>query len=297
MTDNLQGTQMLARYERAQYLDQGVLNTNISMNTTICPVWIGDSDCFWYERETKQGKYYRLVNASAESNEAAFDHDKLAASLSEKTGQTVSAEDLPISRVDITLSPVTVSFNAFGKRWQFSSWLDSCDEICPLDDHVLGSPDGKKGAFVRDHNLWLRDLITGEETPLTTDGTARYAYADAPAAYGQKITMEGIEAIWSPDSKKLFTLQLDTRKVKNLPLMEYVPSDGAMRPRVIHANRPVAFPEDENVEEYRFLSIDVETGQHQEAHFRRSGVFYNAMGFFTCQHGWWSKDNQTRLLY
>jgi dipeptidyl aminopeptidase/acylaminoacyl peptidase len=187
---------------------------------------------------------------------------------------------------------VSVSFNALGKRWRFNGSLNACDEISPLDDHLLVSPDGQKGAFIREHNLWLRNLITGEERALTTDGTARYAYADAPAAYGAKITMEGIEAIWSPDSQKLFTLQLDTRQVKHLPLMEYAPSDGAIRPCVVYANRPVAFPEDENVEEYRFLSIDVESGQHQDAHFRRSVVFYNSVGFFTCQHGWGSNDSR-----
>ena len=292
MTDNTQENAMLARYERAQYLEQGCMNTNISMNTTICPIWIRGSDCFWYEREAKQGKSYRLVNASAASNEVAFDHDKLAISLSEKTGQSINAKDLPISRVEISLSPVTVSFNAFGKRWQFSSVLNSCDEIISLDDHLLVAPDEQKGAFVRDHNIWLRDLTTGEERPLTTDGTARYSYADANAAYGVKITLESIEAIWSPDSQKLFTLQLDTREVKNLPLMDYVPSDGAIRPRVIYENRPVAFPEDDNVEEYRFLSIDVETGQHQDVHYRRSVVFYNAVGFFTYRHAWWSNDNR-----
>ena len=292
MTDNLQDADMLARYERAQYLEQGGMNKNISMNATVCPIWIGGRDCFWYERETKKGKNYRLVNANTASNEVAFDHDKLATSLSEKTSQPVSAEDLPISQVDITLSPVTVSFNAFGKRWQFSSTLDSCDEISPLDDQMVVSPDGKKGAFVRDHNIWVRDLKTGKERPLTMDGTEHYAYADAPAAYGVKITQEGIEAIWSPDSQKLFTLQLDTRQVQHLPLMEYVPDDGAIRPRVTFARRPVAFPEDDNVEEYRYLSIDVETGQHQEAYFRRSVIFYNAVGFFSHQHAWWSEDNR-----
>ena len=292
MIDEQKDNNILAAYERAQYLDQGLMNTNISMNATVCPVWIEESNCFWYERETKKGKQYRLVNADLASNEAAFNHEKLAVNLSEKTSQSVVAEDLPISRVKISLSPVTVLFDAFDKRWKFCSLLDSCDEVSSVDDQIVVSPDGQKGVFVRDYNIWLRNLKTNEEIQLTRDGTERYAYAEAPAAYGVKMTLEGIEAIWSPDSKKLFTLQLDTRQVKSLPLMEYVPNDGAVRPRVIYGSRPIAFPEDDNVEEYRFLSIDVDTGKHQEAYYRRSVVFYNSVGFFTNDHGWWSKDNR-----
>src|SRR5688500_14526566 len=33
----------------------------------------------------------------------------------------------------------------------------------------IPSPDGKRTAFVRDHNLWIRELPGGTETQLTTD--------------------------------------------------------------------------------------------------------------------------------
>src|SRR6266436_8963357 len=32
------------------------------------------------------------------------------------------------------------------------------------------SPDGKRAAYIRDYNLWVRDIATGRETQLTTDG-------------------------------------------------------------------------------------------------------------------------------
>ena len=34
----------------------------------------------------------------------------------------------------------------------------------------IPSPDGKKTAFVRDWNLWVRDVASGKETALTRDG-------------------------------------------------------------------------------------------------------------------------------
>ena len=39
------------------------------------------------------------------------------------------------------------------------------------------SPDGKWAAFVRNHNLFLRELATTNETQLTTDGCANNSYA------------------------------------------------------------------------------------------------------------------------
>ena len=32
------------------------------------------------------------------------------------------------------------------------------------------SPDGKRGAYIKDYNLWVRDIASGKETQLTTDG-------------------------------------------------------------------------------------------------------------------------------
>ena len=60
------------RYQCAQKLMQGLFTKKIAFNTTLIPHWIGDSACFWYEREQKVGREFRLVDASQGSNETAF---------------------------------------------------------------------------------------------------------------------------------------------------------------------------------------------------------------------------------
>ena len=284
--------EMEARYRRAEYLEQGIWTKEIAFNTTLFPIWIDGSDSFWYERETKEGKQYRLVDAAAASNDAAFDHALLATTLAEAAGQKVNVADLPIDRVRLTLSPLQVRFTAFDKWWLFDDSTRTCQEIQHYSEDFLLSPDGTKAAFVRDYNLWLLDVATGKEQQLTHDGENTYAYADAPAAYGAKITIEGLEALWSPDSKRLFTLQLDTRQVKTFPIIEHVPADGSLRPVVTGADRRVALAEDEHMETYRFLAIDVGSGRQQDAHYRRCEIFYNAIGFLTSGHGWWGKDSR-----
>ena len=47
----------------------------------------------------------------------------------------------------------------------------------------LISPDGKKAAFIRDWNLWMRDIASGKETQLTTDGVENFGYATDNAGW------------------------------------------------------------------------------------------------------------------
>lgn len=78
------------------------------------------------------------------------------------------------------------------------------------------SPDGKKVAFIRDWNLWLRDVATKKETQLTTDGIENFGYATDNA--GWKKSDRPI-LLWSPDSKKIATFQQDQRHVSDMYLV------------------------------------------------------------------------------
>ena len=78
------------------------------------------------------------------------------------------------------------------------------------------SPDGTREAFIRDWNLWLRDLASGKETQLTTDGKPDFGYATDNA--GWKHTDNAI-VMWSPDGKKIATFQQDQRKTSTMTLV------------------------------------------------------------------------------
>jgi len=71
------------------------------------------------------------------------------------------------------------------------------------------SPDKTKAAFIRNWNLWVRDLKTGKETQLTTDGVKDFGYATDNAGWQMS---DNPIVVWSPDSKKIATFQQDQRK-------------------------------------------------------------------------------------
>jgi dipeptidyl aminopeptidase/acylaminoacyl peptidase len=78
------------------------------------------------------------------------------------------------------------------------------------------SPDGKRAAFVRDHNLWVRDVATGAETQLTTDGVKDFGYATNNAGWTHS---DDPVLTWSPDSRQIATFQHDGRGVRDMHLV------------------------------------------------------------------------------
>ena len=78
------------------------------------------------------------------------------------------------------------------------------------------SPDGTRGAFVRDWNLWIRDVATGKERALTTDGVKYFGYATDNAGWRSS---EAAILRWSPDSTKIATQQQDERNVGEMYLV------------------------------------------------------------------------------
>jgi len=82
---------------------------------------------------------------------------------------------------------------------------------------AVASPDGKREAFIRDWNLWVRDVATRKETQLTADGVKDFGYATDNAGWSSS---DRAVVLWSPDSKKIATQQQDERKVGEMYLVE-----------------------------------------------------------------------------
>ena len=104
----------LSRYQTAQILMQGVFTKNVAFNTTLYPHWIGDSDCFWYIRETATGQSFQRFDAKAKSQTEAFNHKDVASALAAASGENLASDNLPLSDLDLTLAPECIEFTALG---------------------------------------------------------------------------------------------------------------------------------------------------------------------------------------
>lgn len=112
------------------------------------------------------------------------------------------------------------------------------------------SPDGKKAVFIKDWNLWVKDLDTKKETQLTTDGVKDYGYATDNAGWKHS---DAAIVSWSPDSRKIATFQQDQRKVNDM----YLVTTNVGAPKLEQWKYPL--PGDKYIPTIRRVVIDVET--------------------------------------
>ncbi|HET9399910.1 MAG TPA: DPP IV N-terminal domain-containing protein [Candidatus Acidoferrales bacterium] len=194
--------------------------------------WLPD-DRFWYRSSLGDGSEFVLVDPAKGTRTAPFDHDRLAAALSAATGNSVDGHHLPFMDFEFVTGENAISLAIRGRRWKCELQSYQCvadasfHGIMPPGGRGGGrggatgrldspSPDGKSTVFIRDYNLWLRDLSSNKETQLTTDGVKDFGYATDNAGWTKS---DRAIVAWSPDSKKIATYQQDQRNVGDMYLV------------------------------------------------------------------------------
>lgn len=196
--------------------------------------WLAD-DRMTYRRTTADGTEFVLVDPVKRTSGPAFDHVKLAASLSAAAGASYTARQLPFQSVDLASDGKTVSFDVETRRFSCDVQGTACAPAGTAiggrsgrgagergagrggAGNAVASPDGKRAAFIRDFNLWIRDVATGQEKAVTTDGVKNFGYATDNAGWASS---DRAVLLWSPDSKKIATFQQDEREVGDMYLVQ-----------------------------------------------------------------------------
>lgn len=199
---------------------------------TVRPVWLAN-DRFWYLSSTQMKKEFIIVDAAKKTRMPAFDHAKLATALGAATGANYDANKLPFQSISFSPDEKYVLFTVSNKKWKFeraTGLLTANDATVPSTEtgatgrgarrfdrgNEVFSPDGKKAAFIKDWNLWVRDVATNQSTQLTKDGVKDFGYATDNAGWSSS---DRPVIRWSPDSKKIATFQQDQREVSDMYLV------------------------------------------------------------------------------
>ena len=198
-------------YARAESLLGGATG-GLVFGATVQPNWLS-GDRFWYRNTTPDGAEFILVDAAAGTRSRAFDHERLATAIGAVTGDAIEPLALPFRTIELSPEADRLTAQAGEARLQCDLVAYTCEAAEPAPDpdpSAIPSPDGAKAAFIRDHNLWLRDLDTGAETPLTTDGIEDFGYATNNAGW---VRRDSPVLLWSPASDMIATFQHDARGV------------------------------------------------------------------------------------
>lgn len=267
-------------YNRAYALREKY-NAKHVLYAGVVPHWVDQTSAFWYVRQTEKGKEYVKVDAASKKRTALFDQQKMASALTEKAGREINAYNLPLQNCRLNISLDTLRFQLDGKFWAYSiknnrlldegaipsrgkerHWMEVDDE---KEGSPVTSPDGKWTAFIKNDNVYVREVATGKEKQLSQDGTLSNYYS----SYIQ----------WSPDSKSVVSCRSRPVEKRYVYYVESSPADQA-QPK-LH-KQEYAKPGDElrfkvpcifEVESGRRLIPSTELFSHQ---YELSGPMWNA---------------------
>lgn len=215
-------------YNRAYALREKY-NVKHVLYAGVVPHWVDQTSAFWYVRQTEKGKEYVKVDAALKKRMALFDQQKMAAALTEKAGREINAYNLPLQNCRLNISLDTLRFQLDGKFWAYGiknnrlldegaipprgkerHWMEVDDE---KEGRPVTSPDGKWTAFIKNDNVYVREVATGKEKQLSQDGTLSNYYS----SYIQ----------WSPDSKSVVSCRIRPVEKRYVYYVESSPADQA----------------------------------------------------------------------
>ena len=205
-----------ARAERYLGATAAPLVTGVSVR----PTWL-DNGRFWYRTTLPSGSAFFLVDPARRNRVSVFDQARLASALNAATGGRATGDRLPFQTFDLAKDGRSITVTVERRQWTCDLQTYSCAAKDTVSSALRApansstSPDGKWAAFIRQHNLWVRDLSTGQESQLTTDGIRDFGYATDNAGW---VHSENPVLTWSPDSRKIATFQHDGRGVRDMVL-------------------------------------------------------------------------------
>ena len=240
-----------ANYGLAERFSQKKISQMV-YSTRIRPNWFENSDRFWYSWRTAEGTKYFIVDPAKKSKTEVFDMTKLAMQLTEIVRDPFDAAHIPMQGLKLkddkffefdiqSTRPKTDSlgrtqegtvsyhftYEIASKKLTYTN--EEQKEKYPYWANV--APDGTRGIYVKNHDLWLMDstslrLAANDpkdtlivERRLTFNGTDEWSwtgdnYTGDTVTDSTKRTMP--YGTWSPDGRHFAVIRWDMSPVQKL---------------------------------------------------------------------------------
>ncbi len=281
----------------------------------ITPHWFANDSRFWYRNDLAGGaKEFVLVDAEGGTRQMAFDHAKLAASLSKATKIEYKPDHLPFDAIEFVNDAKAIQFRVAGMIWkcdlltyecvkakagtldaepkrQFHSSVDPSDlgedaesawpqGISPSLEEASLQPPPPRGRRAGNRDSESPD---GKCTAIIKDYNVWIRDGSGRETQLSKDGKQGLEygfPHWSPDSKTLVALRIDPGDHKQVYTIESSPPGGG---RARLQRREYALPGDK-FDAFETNLFEIATGKQTKAEVDRVD--------FGVPRIRWKKDNR-----
>ena len=247
-------------------------------------------------RPLKDGKTYSSIDKKRNLNAYSYLKGDSTATFFNMSKLIPEGENKPINISDFTFSEnedkvlfVTNVKSIYRHSYTADYYVYDIQKksLVPLSQNgsqrlATFSPDASKVAFMRDNNMFIKDLITNSETQFTFDGKYNNIINGAPDwVYEEEFSFsQGF--YWSPDSKKIAYYRFDESNVKEFQMEEFE----GLYPDWYSFKYPKAGEDNSIVEVFVYdlatgKSVKMDTGEETDIYLPRIG---------------WTKDANTLAI-
>lgn len=254
-----------ANYELAKKFknfNMGGKYSRISLSIT--PYAIEKTDNFWYDFDTSKGRDYYLVQPAKRKHEHLFDNAIMAEQLSLHTHQTVDGSNLHVTPEKFAKDMSSFEFDYRDKRYKYNRYTKTIQEIEKQKEEcddvqyswMKFSPDKKYILFAKNYNLYVMGNksmgMDTTEVQLTFDGEKNFSYGSSrDEGDGKKDRKVSTDARWCPDSRHVFIIRDDSRKLADL----WVVNSLTKKPSLV--TYKYEYPGDKDITQYILSIIDI----------------------------------------
>ncbi len=271
----------VAQGTAADYARAAALNAHyegLALDLMDPPQWVEGTHHFTYRKTVKGGYEFEFVNADTKEKRPAFDHVKLAATLSVSLDTAVTAVTLPFPRFTFVNGEQAIEFVRRGFTWQCSLADYSCRNTGPVrfgrggrggrgrGPGPMGSPAAGTAHASPFVSPWVSDgagLAAADSTPGEGPWSTEWAAEEQAAAQQAPSIRESPDAKRSPDGKSeayVWNYNVFVRAVGASPGTElsYDGSEGNY-----YSFQSIQWSPDSR----KLVAYRVEPGYHREVHY------------------------------
>ena len=121
-------------------------------------------------------------------------------------------------------------FDSRGQLWLYDLGTQTAVQFTSAPDpsgDPKFSPDGRRLAYVRKHNLYVRPVSGSGEKQLTKDTSENLLNGDIDWVYAEELAVRS-NYFWSPDNREIVFLHMDETKVPTYPITDWIPTHPAV---------------------------------------------------------------------